>query len=166
MKKFAAMLLALLMLVGLCACQDNTTTDGTPQESLPLAMEIFPGGRWSANIVRPANAEQAETLLVVTFTATEDSFYGYKTYYSEHAADEQVFGQLTHGGKTYYDLTFSGSMGGFSYEETANGNIHLEMMNETVLELVVVGADQLKVLSSNREDFIPVGTVFTLQAEQ
>jgi hypothetical protein len=162
MKKIAAMLLVLLMLAGLCACQNGEPTNGETQVNLPPIMEVFPDGRWQCRVVLPGDGEFGEELLVVTFHTSEELTYGYKTYYTNNPHNEQVFDQVEHQGKTYLDLTFSGSMGGFTFEELENGNVRLEMMTGTILELTVVAEDQVKVVSSNREDFVPAGTVFSV----
>lgn len=123
------------------------------------AIDVFTAGWWKAYLVIPATAEDGEMLLQIILDG-EDGSYSYKTYYSEIEPDEMTFGEKVYNGKTYYDLTFSGSMGGHTDTALPNGNVKVEMMNDVTMELKMESETKFVVVATNRESFAPVGMVF------
>lgn len=125
------------------------------------AMEDFVNGRWITKVVVPEEDEYGEILLSISFDSSEAVTYAYKSYYTNNPYDEQVFDKVLYNGKEYLDVSFSGSMGGFEFEETANGNIKVVMMNETEFELTRVTPREFKVVACNDTVFLPIGTIMT-----
>ena len=132
------------------------------------AYDEFVEGVWKCEVVKPATADTCETYFVVTYDPGWDFGYSYKTYFSElppseggdeDGEEQQYFGTIVYNGKTYYDLTFSGSMGGWECEETAGGNVKIEMMNDVTLEVKREAPGKFSVVSINDTGFLPVGAV-------
>ena len=147
---------------------EHTFSDGVctacGAEAPKSAIEDFADGMWKTMVVVPAEDDYGEILLSISFRSSGDLTYGIKSYYENNPYEEQVFGQVEYNGKTYLDTSFSGSMGGFAYEETANGNVKVVMMNETEFELERVTATEFKVVACNDPVFLPIGTILTNQA--
>lgn len=125
------------------------------------AIEDFTNGWWITKVVVPEEDAYGEILLSLSFDASEALTYAIKSYYEYNPYEEQVFGQVEYNGKTYLDVSFSGSMGGFEFEELPDGNVKVIMMNETEFELTRVTAKEFKVVACNDQVFLPVGTILT-----
>ena len=132
------------------------------------AYDEFVENVWKCAVVKPATADVCETYFVVTYDPGWDFGYSYKSYYSEFPEREgededgespQHFGTVEYNGKTYYDLTFSGSMGGWECEAMANGNVKIEMMNDVTLEVKRDAPGKFSIVSINDATFLPVGAV-------
>ncbi len=178
MKKILAMLLAMVMLLSLCACSNGDTPETEPSEDMTQSTEAstdtsdpksaydeFVEGVWKCEVVKPATADVCETYFVVTYDPGWGFGYSYKTYFSELRESEggegyqDYFGTVVYNGKTYYDTTFSGSMGGWTPTELANGNVKIEMMNEVTLEVKRDAPGKFSIVSINDPTFLPVGAV-------
>ena len=128
------------------------------------AYDEFIGGVWKCEVVKPATADICETYFVVYYDPGMGFGYSYKSYFSElspgeDGEEQQYFGTVEYNGKTYYDLTFSGSMGGWELTELDNGNVKIEMMNEVTLEIKRDAPGKFSIVSINDPDFLPVGAV-------
>ena len=126
-------------------------------------LEEFVNGWWTTKVANAAVDEYGDTLTSIYLDTSEASEYGYMVYFANNPNGEQVYDQVIHDGKTYLNISFSGSMGGFRFDVLSNGNVELEMMNGTIFELARVSAEEYKVASTNNATFLPVGTVFVDQ---
>lgn len=129
------------------------------------AFDEFNEGVWKCEVVKPADAENCERYFVVTYDPGWGFGYSYKTYFGKLRESEggegyqDYFGTVVYNGKTYYDTTFSGSMGGWTPTELANGNVKIEMMNEVTLEVKRDAPGKFSIVSINDPTFLPVGAV-------
>ncbi len=117
----------------------------------------FTNNRWEAYIVLESGDLMVHSLRAEFGPESLDNTYGMKTYYAS-GDSEQSFGTLEYNGKTYYDLTFSGSMGGFSYTDDGN-TVTIDQMNGVKIEMKRTSATQFTVTSCTRTEW--VGAVFS-----
>lgn len=154
------------------AALDHSYADGVctgcGAEAPKSAYDEFVEGVWKCEVVKPATADTCETYFVVTYDPGWGFGYSYKTYFSElpeseggddDGEEQQYFGTVEYNGKTYYDLTFSGSMGGWEVEAIDNGNLKIEMMNDVTLEVKRDAPGKFSVVSINDTNFLPIGAV-------
>ena len=74
----------------------------------------------------------------------------------------ESYGSVEHNGKTYYDFSFSGAMGGISFVDNGNEiTVTLMMYPDVQIVLNRTSETQFTVISSTDLSLIPVGTVFS-----
>lgn len=203
MKKALSLVLALLLLLSLCACGSDDAKNTEPATTTcshawkdatctapktcakcgategsaaghtyaegactvcktPDPNVYFTDNTWTAQIVRPGDAETGEVLSMYSLMATAFQGYAHKDYYANANYEGEPFDQITYNGKTYYDFWFSSNMDGIEWEDKGDTVTVTFPYQDPVRELVLTrsGEAEFTVTASNDEATIPVGIVF------
>jgi hypothetical protein len=125
----------------------------------------FTDNSWKASIIRPAEQREnntGEILGVLILDATWKQGYYSKEYYANQNYSNESYGSVEYNGKTYYDFSFSGAMGGISFVDNGNEvTVTLMMYPDVQIVLNRTSETQFTVSSSTDLVLVPVGTVFT-----